>query len=321
MSFRTANLACLLCCVGLIGCQSGQQADSDLLDIVPRKWSPLQGYVQTYTYKNVGWRELKLHVYEPREKSKGATDEARPVMLLVHGGGWVAGNPSTFKSYAEYFASRGAVAVTMDYRLCIEPGVTLADCVADTQDAIRWIRTNWRELRVDPNRIAVIGESAGGHLAACTALLRRPISLVDELKMSSRPNAVLLLNPVLDLTSNQLIKALPGVRGSELGIDDPKHPLHRLSPITYVRPGLPPMWIAHGTSDDIVPFEQAPRFTTMMEQSGNRCELVVMEGKGHSFGIPWMSSEQTVVQVMDAMDEFLVSIDYLDDKPSLAVID
>ena len=118
---------------------------------------------QAHVYKKVGERELKLYVTKPDDWKSGDT---RPAIVFYHGGGWVGGTPGQFTEHSKYLASRGMVAIQVEYRLLgrksNDPPTT---CVHDAKSAMRWVRSRAEELGIDPERIASAGGSAGGHLA------------------------------------------------------------------------------------------------------------------------------------------------------------
>src|SRR5207244_268255 len=110
---------------------------------------------------------------------------------------WTNGSVKQFEPQAEYLATRGMVAIRADYRIKSKHEVTPVECVEDAHAAMRWVRKNAGMLGIDPNRIVASGGSAGGHLAACTAD-PDPRRGSTHYAVSSRPNALLLFNPVLN---------------------------------------------------------------------------------------------------------------------------
>jgi acetyl esterase/lipase len=109
--------------------------------------------------------EIEIH-YPPGWKD---TDK-RPGIVFFFGGGWEQGTIRQFEPQTTHLASRGIVAARADYRVKSRHGVTPKECVEDAKSAIRWMRQNAAKLGVDPERIVAAGGSAGGHIAACTAL-------------------------------------------------------------------------------------------------------------------------------------------------------
>ena len=151
-------------------------------------------------YKHTAQGDLQLFCFQPTDdKSKGAC----PAAVWIHGGGWTGGTCESFFPMARYTATRGAASFVVEYRLVKTNGtVTVADCVADCKSAVRYLRSHAAELSIDPHRIAVLGESAGGHLAACVGTLDGFDDPADNLRISARPDALVLYNPLTDFTQS-----------------------------------------------------------------------------------------------------------------------
>src|ERR1051325_11705081 len=139
------------------------------------------GSMQTFTYKKTAEKELQIFVHFPADWKP---TDARPAMVFFFGGGWTKGNPGQFLKQAEYFASRGLVTARADYRLNIGPPLA----VEDAKSAIRYVRSHAKEFGIDPSRIIGSGGSAGGHLAAATALCPGIDAAGEDSSLSSRPN-------------------------------------------------------------------------------------------------------------------------------------
>jgi acetyl esterase/lipase len=196
------------------------------------------------------------------------------------------------------------VAMSADYRVRKRQGVMPFECVADAKSAIRWLRMHAFEFGIDENHIAAGGGSAGGHMAACAALIKDFDEINEDLNISSLPNALVLFNPVLDVPEivhilpRKVIKALDG-REKEI------------SPIHHISAGAPPTIIFHGTADDNVPFHQATRFCEEMKKYGNHCEVVPFEGLGHGFFNYINGENPAFFATMESTVKFLNSIGYL----------
>ncbi len=274
-------------------------------------------------YANRGGQELVLNTFRPAGLKPG---ETRPAIVWIHGGAWIGGNTDGFMPLARYFASRGMVAFNITYRLA-KPGETgVGDCIADCRSAVRYIRAHAAELGVDPNRIAVIGDSAGGHLAAALGTLPGFDHPDDDVKISSRPDVKILCNPVLDLKEDDWIRFAVGGpaladRKTTPRPDSPEAvaTARALSPIDHVAPGQPPALILHGRADHVVPLSQAERFLAAARAAGNRCELIVLEDNiGHAFiiaGYRW--PESVVVDAVRRVDEFLAALGWIQGPPTL----
>src|SRR6185295_7468462 len=121
----------------------------------------------------------------------------RPCFLAIHGGGWTGGEPRRFYPFAAHFANLGMVGVSLEYRLIkVGTGVTPFDCAKDGRSAVRYLRQHAAELGIDPQKIIASGGSAGGHVAAATALFDGVDETSDDIKVSSAPNAMVLYFPV-----------------------------------------------------------------------------------------------------------------------------
>jgi len=263
------------------------------------------------TFKKVGDVELKLYVFEP----KGHTSsDKRAAVVFFFGGGWNSGSPSQFKGQSEHLAARGMVAICADYRVKSRQQVTPAQCLSDAKSAVRWVRSHANKLGVDPQRIAAGGGSAGGHLAAATALVPGFDDESDDKAISAVPNALVLFNPALLLAAAE---GLPKVDADRLRrLNETMHgQAQQLSPYHFIRKDLPPTILFHGTQDEAVPFVTAELFAKSMRAAGNRCELIPFDGEPHGFFNPGRSKgddkNANYNKTLKLADEFFVSLGYL----------
>lgn len=215
-------------------------------------WAPVVS-----TYKTVGGRSLKVHVFSPAGRQADRT-----AVVLFHGGGWVAGSPQWTYEPAREYAARGAVAVAVQYRLSNRSTVTPLEAVEDARDAIRWVRKNAAMLGIDPNRIVAHGVSAGGHLAAVAA---------ESSDASASPNALVLWSPAVAVVSDPWFRSLVG---------NPAR-VRELSPDEHVRERMPPTVIISGAEDALTPESGARRFRARVLEAGGRCDLHSYEQLGH----------------------------------------
>ncbi len=277
-----------------------------------RKYPPVMPEARAETYKTIGQTNLQLYIFTP----KGPTPtNGRPTIVFFFGGGWTSGSPQQFEKQCQYFASRGMVAITADYRVASRQRAKPAQCVADAKSAIRWVRKNAARLGVDTNRVVAAGGSAGGHLAGCIAVVPGLDEPGEDMSVSAVPNAAILFNPALALAplegqdSGRLASRLTAER---LGIEPQK-----ISPAHHVKAGAPPIMIFHGKADTTVPFSTAEVFAAMMKAAGNRCELVAFEDQGHGFFNYGRGDNYLFAQTLKKADQFLASLGYLNGPPQV----
>ncbi len=251
---------CVAALLGLGAVRSAFAATAVASDLKPTRLT---------TYRTVHGIELKLHTFEPAGLKPS---DRRSAIVFFFGGGWIGGDAKQFYQHAQALADQGMVAFSADYRVKSRNQTTPFECVQDARAAIRWVRAHAAEWGIDPDRIVASGGSAGGHLAACTAVIVDDDKASENAKFSSGPNALVLFNPVLDTTAK-------GYGAKNFKAEQQT----TLSPCHHVRPGVAPTLIFHGTTDKTVPFENAERFTRLMRAAGNTCVLVPFEGKDHGF--------------------------------------
>ncbi|KAF0238547.1 MAG: carbohydrate [Prolixibacteraceae bacterium] len=221
----------------------------------------------SFVYKNVDGVELEMVMYKPQAPA----GLKLPAIVFFFGGGWVKGDPSQFQFQAEYLATRGMVAFCPDYRTQSRHSTTPFESVKDAKSAIRYLKIHGDELGIDINRIVASGGSAGGHLAACTAVIDDINEAADDLTVSSVPMLLVLFNPVVDTGKKGYGQQKLAGREFEL------------SPVHHLTPDVPETLIMHGKADTIVPYENVHRFNYLMKQQGNKCTLVGYKKQGHGF--------------------------------------
>jgi acetyl esterase/lipase len=235
-----------------------------------------------------------LHLFEP---AGFKASDKRPCFLVIHGGGWTGMEPRRMFPFAADFAKLGMVGISVQYRLAsTRTGVTVFDCVKDARSSMRHVRAHAAELGIDPQKIVASGGSAGGHLAAATALFDGVNEATDDLKVSPAPNAMVLLFPVIDTSTEGYGNAKIGERWQEI------------SPVHHVRAGVPPTIIFHGTADPTTPFKGAKLFQEEMQKAGNRCELDINEGGVHGY---LMRTQELYDDTMRKTEAFLKSLGLL----------
>lgn len=211
-----------------------------------------------------------------------------PAAILVHGGGWVRGDRRLeVKPLFQPLSDAGIAWFTISYRLATDP-LLFGAAMYDVESAVSFVKAHAAEYRVDPNRLALIGESAGGQLAAMAALDRDSADPVKAVVALYAPMDLVSLAKTSQMVPLAIRNALNGTPWEGMILAR----LAQLSPIEYVRSGMPPFLLVHGTADALVPYAQSMRMRDRMKAAGADCELFPVQGAGH--GIRWWESSGTV---------------------------
>ncbi|MBI5963199.1 MAG: alpha/beta hydrolase [Chloroflexi bacterium] len=226
------------------------------------------------TYCTMEGVELKMDVYYPSSK-----DEAWPVTMYVHGGGWSSGDKAQGAGIMEIplLQRAGFLAVSVNYRL--SPEYSFPVMIEDVKCAVRYLRAHATQYNLDPNRIGVWGGSAGGHLVAMlgTTDAGAGFDVGEYLDQSSRVQAVVDMFGPADLT----VQFEGGYEKTRFVFNDFDAAL--ASPVTYVSADDPPFLILHGEADQLVPIEQSQILLAALRAAGVPSELVTVTNAGHSF--------------------------------------
>lgn len=289
----------LMMAVSITEAAVGQPApfvcDSNAMSAQP---ASLNG-AKPYIYKSINGADLRLHVFEP---PMGHGTKNRPAIVFFFGGGWVGGDISHFAPQAEYLARRGMVAIIADYRVFCRHKTGTPEAMTDARSAIRWVRSHAGELHIDPDRIAAGGGSAGGQLAFSTTFFDNFDEPAETKAVSSKPNALVLFNPVIDLTEPLMVRnysAAYGRRGKAL------------SPAYHIAKALPPTVIFHGKADILTSYASAEKYCSASRSLGNDCTLFGYDGAGHGFFNPGTGGHHWYEQTMQETDRFLTRLGYL----------
>lgn len=254
------------------------------------------------TYKTIGDVRLMLDVFVPKVRDASSR---LPGIVFFHGGGWEIGSPSQFHAHCQYFASRGLVAMAVEYRLIQRHGTTPFECVSDGKSAIRWIRAHAAELGIDANKLIAGGGSAGGQIAAATAMVSGFNEKGEDCSISATPEALVLFNPALDT----------GPGGP--GYDRVKDRWQEFSPMHNIAKGAPPTIIFLGTKDLLIPVSTMREFKKRMNAVGSRCDVWEYDGQPHGFFNYKNGSNPYYDATVYEADRFLASLGYLNGEPML----
>ena len=269
-------------------CVFGLNAQNKISDIKP----------ETLIYKNIDTINLKLHIYKPLDFK---TSKTYNCIVFFHGGGWNGGNYKAFQRQSRYLASRGMIAISADYRLKNTHNTTPFDAVEDAKSAIRFIRENAKKLNINPNMIASGGGSAGGHLAAACANVEGLDNKNEDLNISSKPNALVLFNPVYDNSKNGY------------GFKRMEDRYLEISPLHNITKGAPPTIVFFGTKDKTTPVASSKEYEKKMKEVGSRIDLHLYDGAEHSF----FNRGDYFTDTLLKTDLFLESLGYINGKPTL----
>jgi len=219
----------------------------------------------SYAYREVDGMKLNAYVFMPSgQASQGQTS----AILLFHGGGWVAGSAEWTFDDARRFAALGIVAIAVDYRLAAGE-ITPIEALDDTRAAFQWVRRQAAEFKIDPNRVAGYGVSAGGYLVAAASLVDLPNGQAAD--KDAMPNLLLLWSPALDVAADGwFVRLLQGRANAA-----------EFSPMEHASAATPPTSIVNGDKDTLTPVSRAKRFCDRVIQSGGICELNIYPGVGH----------------------------------------
>ena len=243
---------------------------------------PGQELLSNVVFGTGGGRDLHAEILRPKEPLK----EPMPAVLIIHGGGWSGGNHLT---YAPWLVQQGYFTASIEYRLSGEAPWPAQ--IEDCKLAVRWLRANAAKFHVNPDRIGVMGHSAGGHLVACLGTLGD----AKELEgcggydgVSSRVQAVVDQSGPADFTPEggpavgtnrtdhpMLVKLLGGTYAEKTAV------WRQASPALHAGVDAPPFLIVHGEKDTIVPVAQGERLAAALKRAGAKVELLLIKNGGH----------------------------------------
>jgi acetyl esterase/lipase len=244
---------------------------------------------QDVVYRTADGHRLLLDIYlPPGDISSAEGGLGQPAILAIHGGSWIGGSrrlfrPSLWNRHptAIRLAESGFVVVAADYRLARPGTPSWPEALDDLREAVRWIRRHAPELGVDPRRIAALGQSAGGHLAALLGTFPAPD---DDARVEA----------VVDFYGPSDLERLPLQRVQRL----PREPVHvflsdhtaapsakarEASPVYHVHRESAPVLLIHGTSDSWVPLEQSEEFAKALRTAGVLHQWIRVDGARHGF--------------------------------------
>ena len=266
--------------------------------------------VPNITYLTANNWDAKLDVYVPREAAA-----PNPTMIYIHGGGWVGGAKETSWLQLLPYLEAGWSVVNVEYRLA---RVSLAPAaVEDCRCALRWVIRNAKQYNFDINKLVVTGHSAGGHLSLTTGMLPPSAGLdrecpgTEELKVAAIVNWF-GISDVVDLLDGSNMKEYAVAWLSSM--PNREEVARRVSPLTYIRAGLPPTITIHGDADPTVPYTHAIRLQEALNKAGVPNQLVTIPGGKHG----GFSHDETVwayTAIRDFLNKHNLNVPNTEKKP------
>ncbi len=244
-------------------------------------------------YCQVDGASLRMDAFVPAE----AADV--PGIIIVHGGGWVRGDRRIdVEPLFQPLTDAGFAWFSIDYRL-VTNVTQFGLGIDDVESAIRYVRAHAAEFHVDPNRLALVGESAGGQLAAMAALRLPPRETVKAVVAFYTPTDLVTLLKKSNYVPSQIRSSVEGTPWESLILAG----LAQLSPIENVKRDMPPFLFIHGAADSLVPLAQSTDMCRRMKEAGATCEVYAIEGGGH--GIRWWESSSRYAGYKRKMTDWL----------------
>lgn len=264
-----------------------------------REWASLVGQrfraERDVVYRTApGGAELKLDLYIPYD------NKPRPTMVYIHGGGWQTGSKEQYVLWYLPYLQLGYSVAAVQYRLS---GVAPAPAaVEDCRCAFRWVARNGAKYGIDPNRLVLTGGSAGGHLVLLTAMLDESFDATcNDPGPAPKARAVINYYGATDLVE-MLAENRANITRWFRGPGDASELARRLSPLTWVRTGVPPVLTLHGDADATIPISHATRLHEALTQAGVANQLVTIPGGAHGRHT-W--TDAATIRVQRAIEQFL----------------
>ena len=226
-----------------------------------------------------GGRSLKADIFLPPLEEK-----SRPAVLFIHGGGWIEGDRSQLRGYGILLARLGFVCMCNSYRLSNE-SIWPAQ-VQDVNCAIRYLRANATDLGLDPNRIGVSGNSAGGHLSLMAAATNYDQIFEGEggsNEVSSEIKAVCAIYPPTTIRQLEMLNPLENAFLMLMGKEAKKEDFDKASPLNYVTEDYPPCMLIHGSTDSVVRLKDSTKFYEKLIEFNRPASLHIFSEEEHAF--------------------------------------
>ena len=252
-------------------------------------------------YAEVAGEPLRYDHYRPLGVS-GPT----PAVVFVHGGGWAGGDPSQAGGNGMHFARHGIATISISYRLA--PAHHFPAPLDDVRRGLRHVRAHAGEFGVDPDRLLLMGLSAGAHLTMLAHATRDVAALVPDLPAELRDVSEEVLGVIAhygpyDLSRRKPVGTWDPV--ADLMGDHATDPewIRLASPVHHAAAATAPILLIHGTADAVVSHRESERMHKALVEAGRASELLLLEGAPHGFQVDWRGEANR--RANDAMDAFL----------------
>jgi acetyl esterase/lipase len=302
----TASLAVQFILTGSCLAQQNRQGVGEEVDAEAAVASKHIKPDKILVYKTLEDVQLGLSLFHPPQHS---TDNPKPAIVFFHGGGFNVGAPSNFYAQSQYLASRGMVAVCVEYRIRSRHKTTQRESIMDAFSAMRWVKVHHDELGIVKDRIAVAGGSAGGFLAAAVTTLSGLDQPGEDTTINTRPQALILFNSAIDRG--------PGSRGFDRVQAAMGDNWKSISPIHNLYRDFPPTIHFLGTADKNITVASAQRMKAEIESVGGRCDLHLYEHEEHGFFNYGRNENKHYRLTLIETDKFLKSLGWINGPPTL----
>jgi acetyl esterase/lipase len=272
------------------------------------------------TYKQVDGRQIKMDIYMP---PTGKTSD-EPVLYYVHGGGWAAGSKDKgglplMRPVFEQVAEKGFICVSINYRLYKKNnGVLMRDCVTDAMDGLRFLKKNAAQFGIDPDRIVVWGDSAGGQLAqmltyadpatfpgdpALSGYDVFPIAGISWYGPTDFTDVNLFITDLDDKNPDRFGARITSTGGSYA---ENVEAFEEMSSIFWIKKDSPPLLLMQGNTDATIPYAHAPHLKKKADEIGADVEMVIVKNAGHNWRKAGGNPEPGVEEIQRITAEFAV---------------
>jgi acetyl esterase/lipase len=252
-------------------------------------------------YAEVAGEPLRYDFYRPL----GVAGPV-PAVVFVHGGGWAGGDPSQAGGNGMHFARNGIATVSISYRLA--PAHPFPAALDDVRRGLRHVRANADAFGIDPERIVLLGLSAGAHLAMLAHLAREVGALAPDLPDDLRDVSEDVLGVIAHYGPYDLARRKPVDGWDPIGAflgeraTDPDA-IALASPVRHAARASAPVLLVHGTADTVVSHRESVRMHEALEREGRASELLILDGAPHAFQVEWRGEANR--RANEAMDTFL----------------